>query len=174
MENEKDLIYELYEDEFFTWDDDSVIQMTIESIEDDETLQQILLQELSANDLADIECFHKYDRYSPENIGCSQEKPFVLSTDNGDYVRLEYDFIDVIFERCSRLWCKYELKQQTLITTDDGRKFDVLEYEVVNLFRSNSYGESHIESYWFDITNGFDAMSKRTAKYRNKNLEKGK
>ena len=81
--------------------------------------------------------------------GDSQESPIVIRTSREYYVRLEYIILSLLLKGK-----EYSLVSQSLFETKAGRKMDRLLVSV----KDGPESEAKEESYFFDITAGYDAI----------------
>ena len=113
---------------------------------------------LSENDLLTPEGLASYGEFRVENRGSSMENPLVIS-ETDDYVHLEYELLDYLLQGPAR-FVTYRVLMQSLYEKD-GRSYDALKVEVTDLDKLLDGEEcSSEETWWFDITAGFEAMSK--------------
>ena len=82
--------------------------------------------------------------------GVSEEAPIVIRATGDNYVRLEYIILSLLLRGK-----EYKLAFQSLFETEDGRKIDRL---LVSVKHSPERAPAD-ESFFFDITAGYDASA---------------
>ena len=120
----------------------------------------VLAQTIIENGLqheTDNEC---YTEYSADNKGCNINNPFVISTSEPFYTRLEYDIIDFLFHYSPIRQGIWRLDRQSLRRVGD-KRYDCLRIEHIIDKGRNEKPEIVYEDYWFDITNGIKGKRNR-------------
>jgi len=109
-----------------------------------------------------------YAEYITSNLGCSSMNPIVIN-EIDDYVHLEYELLEFLLRPSPYRFVDYEVLRQALIS-ENGRAIDKLTVEVSKhpllSFEEVCSGYEPpkevlgIEEYYFDITEGYMALSK--------------
>ena len=123
---------------------------------------------MESNGILATEQRARYARYDAANPGCSKENPIVIA-ETEDYVDLEYEVLKQLLRPVPFRFVDWRVVRQRLIG-DGGRKLDEMTVEVsthpiarfvdgdIIIPESEPLGT---ETYWFDITAGFNAISEK-------------
>lgn len=122
--------------------------------EDDETINTLVDILMKNDPKIHHHLYNSGYPYDKHNKGCNLNDPFLIEQiDN--YVHLEYCLVYVFLEFQSYSY-KVEFEQQELIAQGD-RKIDHLIFKVQHTPDDEDF---QIENYYFDITAGYDALSR--------------
>ena len=123
---------------------------------------------MESNGILATEQRARYARYDTANPGCSRENPIVIA-ETEDYVDLEYEVLEQLLRPVPFRFVDWRVVRQRLIG-DGERKLDEMTVEVsthpiarfvdgdIIIPESEPLGT---ETYWFDITAGFNAISEK-------------
>lgn len=112
----------------------------------------------------DLHWLEEYSTYDPSRQGCNENDPFVI-LDEDDYIEQEYEMIDDICGSFFReFFQEYQVSKQSLLGRN-GRKIDRIDVDILEpVLADDGKEEMKVvgqESYFFDITIGFNAMSRQ-------------